>query len=101
VLVIPVPIRATDLKANVRERASLLLDELWEQVDLKTPRDRGLGKKRDSDWDHYLKWLWEHKIDGKPIVEIDDDSKPTNVDLVYPSTIRRGLRKALQALEDY
>ncbi|MCZ7577022.1 MAG: hypothetical protein M5U18_08290 [Dehalococcoidia bacterium] len=69
-MIVPVPILRTDLKADVEERATRIISELWKRLGLKTPRSRGTSTTRARNWDAYLDWLWQHRVQRRPISEI-------------------------------
>lgn len=97
-MIVPVPILRTDLKADVEERATRIISELWKRLGLKTPRSRGTSTTRTKNWDAYLDWLWQHRVQRRPIPEIRAGSSWHGDDDPSPNTIREGITRALESL---
>ena len=99
---LPVRIRRTDLKADVERRAKRLLDEVWRRVGLKTPRNAAVTEQRQREWNRYLDWLWQIRVDGKPLEQLENADSPREAGLVVTTrTIERGSKAALRALRGY
>lgn len=99
---LPVRILRTDLKANVELRAKRLLDEVWRRMQIKTPRSAAVTPRRQQDWARYLDWLWQLRVEKRPIEQVENADSPADAGATVDTrTIRRGVKQALRALRGY
>ncbi|MEZ4503004.1 MAG: hypothetical protein R3C39_10300 [Dehalococcoidia bacterium] len=94
---LPVRVLSTDLRRDIQQRALALLNNIWDRYRLSDPKTTGRSDARQRQWDRYLSWLWQERVEGHPIDSIDAPS-PTGPEPVTPQTIGRGIDRALRAL---
>lgn len=98
-LYLPVPVLPTDLKSDAQGRALRLFNELWERLGLAEPKDRGRTPARSREWDRYLDWLWQYRVEGRRLEAIENADSPRSPDaLVDTRAILRGIDRAVTAL---
>ena len=99
---IPVSMFRTDLKSDVQHRLRDTFNALWDNLKLKSPKSTGKTPARSRDWDHYIEWLWRHRVMGKSIEEIAD-AYPSPIDGDWPinkRAVNDGVKLAISTLGD-
>lgn len=94
-----VPMFTSDLKGDVAARLGRVFDALWRQLGIQNPKGTARSSRRGEDWDRYLSWLWQHRIEGKPVERIDGtESRTTPDEVLSERAIREGIALATRAL---
>lgn len=74
-LYLPVAVLDTDLKSNVQQRAWDLVDAVWERYGIRTPRNTGVTASRLEDWQRFIGWLWEDRVERIPRADVGGGAK--------------------------
>lgn len=98
-LYLPVHVLNTDLKRDVDARAQAILDALWNKVELRKPKSTGRTETRSANWDRYLGWLWQHRVDGVQLVDLETEVGERDAEgFVSLPAMSTGISRALAVL---
>jgi hypothetical protein len=97
--IVRVPMFTSDLKGDVAKRLGRVFDALWRELRIPNPKGTARSTRRSEDWDRYLSWLWQHRIDGKPIDQIQGvESRTLPDEVLSERAVRDGIALASRTL---
>jgi len=96
---LPVRWLDSDTKRDVEARAVAVLDALWAKLGLTKPGNTAATPRRQQQWDRYLAWLWQRRVEHLSFEAMENVESPGRIDeVVAVQTIKRGVKRAIAAL---